>query len=93
MFASSPFSSFYRLLPCSRSSWLLCALGLIPERPLRSNGLLIQTVATQSLGVAQDAERGGGESPLALTDLSCFTVKTNEVRISFIPTRLMHPDM
>lgn len=60
-FASSPFSSFYRLLPCSRSSSFLCALGLIPERPRRSNGLMIQAAAVQSLGVAQDTEGGGGE--------------------------------
>lgn len=65
MFASSPFSSFYRLLPCSRSSLFLCALGLIPERPPCSNGLTTQTVAMQSLGVAQDTEPGGGEEARA----------------------------
>lgn len=85
MFASCPFSSFYRLLPCSRSSLVPRALGLIPERPPCSSGLMIQTVAMQSLGVAQGPEH------VTLTDLLCFTVKTNEVRNQFIPTMLMYP--
>lgn len=48
------------------------------------------TVAMQSLGVAQDSEGGGGEeagAPLAPTELSFLTVKTNEGRSLFLPRK------
>lgn len=56
-----PSAAFTGCCPAVAHHRFSCALGLIPERPRHSNGLMIQAVAVQSLGVAQDTEGGGGE--------------------------------
>lgn len=56
-----PSAAFTGCCPAVAHHRFSCALGLIPERPRRSNGLMIQAAAVQSPGVAQDTEGGGGE--------------------------------
>lgn len=54
----------------------------------------MQTVAMQALGVAQDSVvEGAGSNPVALTDLSGFTVETKEAAILPISPTRMYPDV